>query len=62
MQRRIVFSLAGALAIVMGAWTAQAMPSAAAKPGYENNTVTLVAQRCGVGWHWNARFRRCVRN
>ena len=25
-------------------------------------TVVLVAGGCGVGWHWNAALKRCVRN
>jgi hypothetical protein len=49
------------LAVAMIAWDARAMPSSVGKLGQQANGVTLVAQGCGVGWHWSPRWRRCVR-
>ena len=62
MSGKFALVLAGAFAITMIAWDARAMPSTPAKLGYQNSDVTLIAQGCGRGWHWSARWRRCVRN
>jgi hypothetical protein len=62
MYGKLALALAGAFAIAMIAWEANAVPSMPAKLSYQNNDVTMIAQGCGRGWHWSARWRRCVRN
>jgi hypothetical protein len=62
MQKKLALVLAAAAAVVMISWQAQATPMATAKQIYQTQDITLVAGGCGVGWHWNAALKRCVRN
>jgi hypothetical protein len=54
--------LAATAAFTMMTWQAQATPIATGKQIYQSNAVTLVANGCGVGWHWSPPLHRCVRN
>ena len=54
--------LAATAALTMMTWQAQATPIAAAKQIFQSSAMTLVADRCGVGWHWSPALGKCVRN
>ena len=47
------------VAVPAGAVT---MPKPATLAATDAANVTQVAWRCGRGWHWSWRYRRCVPN
>lgn len=61
MLTKFALVMAAGLAVAMVSGQAQATPMAPAKQVYQNPSVTLVADRCGRGWHWSVRWGRCVR-
>jgi len=62
MQIKLALFLATAVSIATMSWQAGATPLAATKQIYQTNAITLVANGCGPGWHWDPVVRRCVRN
>jgi len=60
MTKLVVLSAAAALAMMT--WQVQATPIATAIQIYQSNAITLAANACIAGWHWNPALRRCVRN
>jgi hypothetical protein len=44
-------AFAGAVLLAWGSFTAQALPAAAFQASHAGGAVTLVAERCGAGWH-----------
>jgi hypothetical protein len=44
-------AVAGTVLLAWGLFTAQALPAAAFQASHERGAVTLVAERCGAGWH-----------
>jgi len=62
MQKKLALFLATAATLAAMSWQAGATPMTPAKQLHQSNTVTLVAESCGAGWHWSVALKRCVRN
>ena len=62
MQTKFALVFAAAVSLAMVSWQAQATPLAAAKQIHQADAITLVADKCGAGWHWSVALHRCVRN
>lgn len=62
-MKSLALSAIAAAALFAAAVPASAAPAFPKASGIElPSSVTKAGWRCGRGWHWSYRWRRCVRN
>lgn len=62
-MKALVLSVLAAGSVLAVAAPASAFPGASKSLSIETpSQVTEAGWRCGRGWHWSVRWRRCVRN
>ena len=62
MQKSIKITLALAAMSASFAIPANALTPVRVAPGVHERPIVHVAGGCGIGWHWNRFWHRCVRN
>ena len=62
MQKSIKTTLALAALAASFAMPADALAPVHIAPSVHEKVIVHVAGGCGIGWHWNRFWHRCVRN